>query len=69
MFVVSAAYFANVNNNGNSNYNNASNVNGVRPDSLGTRFMRKFFSVCLREGRDVLAGNPLNANRHATSYD
>lgn len=31
--VNSAAYFANVNNNGNSNYNNASNVNGVRPDS------------------------------------
>ena len=30
--VVSAAYFANVNSNGNANYNNASNVNGVRPD-------------------------------------
>lgn len=29
---VSAANFANVNNNGNANYNNASNVNGVRPD-------------------------------------
>lgn len=28
----SAANFANVNNNGNSNYNNASNSNGVRPD-------------------------------------
>lgn len=28
----SAANFANVNNNGNANYNNASNVNGVRPD-------------------------------------
>ena len=34
LVVVSAAYFANVNNNGNANYNNASNVNGVRPDSL-----------------------------------
>lgn len=28
----SAANFANVNNNGNANYNNASNANGVRPD-------------------------------------
>lgn len=28
----SAANFANVNNNGNCNYNNASNSNGVRPD-------------------------------------
>lgn len=27
-----AANFANVNNNGNANYNNASNANGVRPD-------------------------------------
>ena len=36
--VVSAAYFANVNNNGNANNNNASNVLGVRPDSLGTQF-------------------------------
>lgn len=27
-----AANFANVNNNGNANYNNASNPNGVRPD-------------------------------------
>lgn len=28
----SAANFANVNNEGNANYNNASNTNGVRPD-------------------------------------
>ena len=28
----SATNFANVNNNGNANYNNASNSNGVRPD-------------------------------------
>ena len=34
LVVVSAANFANVNNNGNCNYNNASNANGVRPDSL-----------------------------------
>lgn len=32
MYVVSATNFANVNNNGNCNYNNASNFNGVRPD-------------------------------------
>jgi hypothetical protein len=31
LFVVSTANFANVNDNGNANYNNASNVNGVRP--------------------------------------
>lgn len=30
--VVSGAYFANVNWNGNANCNNASNANGVRPD-------------------------------------
>ena len=28
----SAVNFANIDNNGNANYNNASNVNGVRPD-------------------------------------
>lgn len=32
----SAANFANVNNNGNANYNNASNSNGVRPDFNST---------------------------------
>ena len=30
--VVSGANFANVNNNGNANYNSASNSNGIRPD-------------------------------------
>lgn len=33
---VSGANFANVNNNGNANYNNASNSNGVRPDFNST---------------------------------
>lgn len=33
---VTAANFANVNNNGNANYNNASNSNGVRPDFEGS---------------------------------
>lgn len=32
----SAANFANANNNGNCNYNNASNSNGVRPDFTST---------------------------------
>lgn len=32
MYVVSSANFANVSSNGNANYNNASNSNGVRPD-------------------------------------
>ena len=31
MYVVSAAYFANANNNGNCNYNSASLEAGVRP--------------------------------------
>lgn len=35
--VVSAANFANVNNNGNANYNNASNSIGVRPDSISAK--------------------------------
>lgn len=39
MNVVSAAWFANVNNNGNTNTNNASNAGGgVRPDSLPVHF-------------------------------
>jgi len=29
---VSATNFANVNSNGNANYNNAGNSNGIRPD-------------------------------------
>ena len=29
--VASSSYFCNVNNNGNPNYNNANNTNGVRP--------------------------------------
>lgn len=33
---LNAANFANVNNNGNANYNNASNSNGVRPDFNST---------------------------------
>ena len=39
--VVSATNFANVNNNGNANYNNASNGNGIRPLELGKAFHRK----------------------------
>ena len=39
--VVSATNFANVNNNGNANYNNAGTVNGVRPDSFQLLLIRK----------------------------
>ena len=41
MAALVGTYFANVNNNGNRNYNNANNSNGVRPDSLpcNTRLM------------------------------
>ena len=39
--IVSSANFANVNNNGNTNYNNASNSNGVRPDSLPNQQRRR----------------------------
>lgn len=31
ILIASASNFANVNGNGNADYNNASNVNGVRP--------------------------------------
>ena len=31
MLLANAANFANANSDGNANYNNASNVNGVRP--------------------------------------
>jgi hypothetical protein len=31
VLIASAIYFANVNENGEADYNNASNVNGVRP--------------------------------------
>lgn len=43
----SASNFANVNNNGNANYNNASNSNGVRPDfqcASKTLFLGKHIS-------------------------
>lgn len=57
MCVVSSANFANVNNNGNANYNNASNTNiGVRPDSLITN----------REGNAVrYPGNQSGINEKA----
>ena len=52
--VYSAANFANVNSNGNANANNASNVNGVRPDSLPVQ-TELIPAYRLREGRDILS--------------
>lgn len=50
---MSAANFANVNNNGNANYNNASNSNGVRPD-----FDRvSDLMTCIRKEK-ISPGNP-----------
>ena len=51
---VSAANFANVNNNGNANNNNASNANGVRPDfaDIGKTSERQ---ISVAKGRAVPA--------------
>ena len=53
--VVSVAFFANVNNNGNANYNNASLVGGVRPNSLSAQLSSFVLACRLREGRDILS--------------
>ena len=69
--VVSAACFAYVSNNGNANYNNASNSgSGVRPDSLPAQFADEF--PCAGKGKEETSFAPdgcINANRHATGYD
>lgn len=52
MHVVSSAYFANCNNNGNANYNNASNSNGVRPDSSMFNWGRKHCPFLLQRIKD-----------------
>lgn len=53
---MSSANFANVNNNGNCNYNNASNANGVRPDFGSIRIMPQEIGVILlAKGKAVLA--------------
>lgn len=49
----SGANFANVNSNGNANYNNASNSNGVRPD-FNKHSNRPIESQCLEKGGIVL---------------
>ncbi len=67
---VSAANFANVNNNGNANYNNASNANGVRPDFTTIRYWAKFPCMALRkEGLSIRNNNPINANHDGAGYD
>lgn len=49
----SGANFANVNNNGNANYNNASNSNGVRPD-FDTPSKRSVEPQEVKKGEEVL---------------
>lgn len=49
----SGANFANVNNNGNANYNNASNSNGVRPD-FDTSSKRSVEPQGVEKGEKVL---------------
>ncbi|MBR1677283.1 MAG: hypothetical protein IJ706_08250 [Clostridia bacterium] len=59
--VVSAANFANVNNNGNANNNGASNANGVRPDSVDTESKTSEEASIESEGEVVLSGeSPIN---------
>ena len=76
--MVSAAYFANVNNNGNANNNNASNSNGVRPDFKSTNIRPKSRQCTHLKGKVVLA-EKLNTSgvteaahvglSYVTSYD
>ena len=69
--VVSAANFANVNNNGNANNNNASNSGGgVRPDFTTTQHRARFPRVALRkEELSVRTKGPINANHDDAGYD
>ncbi len=66
---VSAANFANVNNNGNCNNNNASNSNGVRPDFTTTQHWAKFPRVALRKEGLSIRNNPINTNHDGAGYD
>jgi hypothetical protein len=50
---LSAAWFANVNNNGNCNNNNASNAGGVRPDFTTAQHRAKFPACGSAKGRAV----------------
>ena len=74
MYVVSSTNFANVSNNGNSSYNNASNVNGVRPDFTTHTFIiwTSFHRMDMGKGKERLSlqfVKLINANRYAFSYD
>lgn len=68
--VVSAAYFANVNNNGNANNNNASNAGGVRPDFTTAHYRAKFPRAALRkEELSIRTKVPINADHDGAGYD
>lgn len=71
LFIVSAAWFANVNNNGNSNNNNASNAaGGVRPIHCLYIFGVSFRSTGKgKERKSFQVKSLINANRHAVGYD
>ncbi len=67
--MVSSAYFANVNNNGNANYNNATNENGVRPDFTSAHYgldspRGNGKGKAVRSGED-----PMNDNCDGPGYD
>ncbi|WP_408634749.1 DUF6273 domain-containing protein [Porcincola intestinalis] len=56
--VAGAANFCNVNSNGNSNYNNASNSNGVRPDFLRSYQVAYMVNGLIPKGVGALAERP-----------
>lgn len=66
---VSSNYFANVNNNGNANYNNASNENGVRPISHPC-ILSRILTHGNGKGKIVRSGeSPINNNCDGSGYD
>ena len=68
--VASAANFCNVNNNGNCNYNNASNAGGVRPDFTTAHYRAKFPRAALRkEELSIRTKGPINAGHDGAGYD
>ena len=70
LLFVSGGIFADVNNNGNCNNNNASNSGGVRPDFTTTQHRAKFPRVALRkEGLSIRTKGPINANHDGAGYD
>lgn len=69
MYVVSATNFANVNNNGNCNYNNASNVNGVRPDFVTAHKGYSPPAAMRKERLPSCRHSAANTNHDGPGYD